>query len=131
MTWQPYGFGFLALLAVLLAAGTAWLLGWSPEMLRGVLAGGGLGLLLFVFGVYSLRKGLKEEKRSAALGHALGGFGLRLFGLLVGVVVSVYTGWANAAGFAVSFLAITVMYLAFQATVVSKSLRRPAQGGAA
>jgi len=124
VTWQPYGLSGLAILAVGALVFTGAQFGWSADLLVGIAAGAGLGLVLMILGLISLRSGLKSESKTAALGHVFGGFGLRMLVLVAGVGALVYTKWANPAGFALAFLAMVMLYLGLQVHFVNQHLNR-------
>lgn len=124
MKWQPYALGALAVMALAAAVLTGWYFHWNDKILVGMGAGIGLGLMLMIFGLVTLRRSLRETDKSAALGHAMGGFMLRLVTLACGAGVLLYTGWGNPAGFAISFLVTVMLYLGLQVWLVQNSLRR-------
>lgn len=125
MSWQPYGLSALALLVVGALILSVRILGWDAAMASGIAAGGGLGVLLMLFGLWTMRKALKETERKSALGHALGGFFLRMVAVVVGTLLFVYTGWASPVGFALSFMAMVFVYLGVEVYLVQKSLEQP------
>ncbi|MCC6572552.1 MAG: hypothetical protein IT462_02060 [Planctomycetes bacterium] len=123
MKWQPYALGALAVVALAVAVLTGAYFQWDPKILVGMGAGTFLGLLLMGFGLLNLRKALKETNKEAALGHAMGGFMLRLVTLVCGTGVLIYTGWGNPAGFVISFFVTVLVYLGVQTLWVQESLR--------
>lgn len=122
MTWLPYM--LVAGLAVMIALGFGLLsmVGFDALMWRGVGAGVTAGLCLMVFSWFTTLKSIKAGNRGNALGHALGGFFLRLIVLVAGFALMAYTAWGNAVGFAIAFLLTVMAYLALQITVASRSM---------
>ena len=127
MNWQPYALAAFAVMALAAAAITGWYFQWNDKILIGMGAGAGLGLGLMAFGLINLRRALRETDKSAALGHAMGGFLLRLVTLASGAGVLFFTGWGNPAGFAVSFLVTVMLYLGAQTMMVQNSMQPPAK----
>jgi hypothetical protein len=125
MTWLPYMLAAALALMIALGFGLLSLVGFDAFMWRGVGAGVTAGLCLMVFSWFTTLKSLKAGSRGNALGHALGGFMLRLVVLVAGFGLMAYTGWGNAVGFSIAFLLTVMAYLALQITVASKSMDKP------
>lgn len=128
MSWQPYALAALAVLVIGTLVFTAQLVGWSEKMLLGCALGGGMGLGLMLLSLAGLKRALKEESKSAALGHVFGGFLLRLVILTVGVFALFQTGLASPIGFALSFVAAVILFLGLEVWWVDASLRGAARG---
>ncbi|MCC6150406.1 MAG: ATP synthase subunit I [Planctomycetes bacterium] len=123
MTWQPYALVALAVLVIGTLAFAAQFTGWDEKMVLGCVLGGGMGLMLMLLSLAGMKRALKEESKSAALGHVFGGFLLRLVILTVGVFALVKTGYANPIGFALTFVAAVLLFLGVQVYWVDASLR--------
>ena len=123
MSWQPYALAALAVLVIGTLVLAAQILGWDQKMSLGCVLGGGVGLMLMLLSLAGMKRALKEESKSAALGHVFGGFLLRLVILVVGVFTLVQTGYANPISFALTFVAAVLLFLGLQVYWVDASIR--------
>jgi hypothetical protein len=102
----------LAFAAVIVA-----LIGLDGQMAIGLGAGLFAGLGLTLLGGRGLRRALGHTKKSVLVMHMYGGFLLRMVLLVVGFFALASSGVANPIGFAVAFLAGTVVALFRQVLV--------------
>lgn len=124
MSFLPY-MVFAGLVMVLAVGGGAIaLMGVDASMLRGAGAGLTAGLCLMTFSWFTTLKGIKAGEKKNAIGHVLGGFMLRLVVLTAGFFLLAFTGWGNAAGFAIAFLMAVMTYLALQILVAARQMQK-------
>ncbi len=124
MSWLPYAiFGFLVVVLCTLLVGVS-LFGFDAAMLVGLIAGGLIGLGLMAFSAISLKKALARTDRKLALGHSLGGFGLRMVILVSGVSLLALTGWGDPVGFVLAFMVTVVLWLGVQTHWITRQLER-------
>lgn len=114
-----FAFVVLAALVGLLA-----LTGFEPSFVLGAGIGLGASLLLLAMSELTTRLALRENRRSAAMGHVLGGFLLRIVVLGVGFVVLAFTGFANPAAFALALLGGVLLTLGLQVFRTVRDIER-------
>jgi hypothetical protein len=108
----------LLTVAVLAFAGVVVALaGLDGQMALGIGAGLFAGVGLTILGGRGLGRALKNTRRGALVMHMYGGFLLRMLLLVVGFFALASSGVANPIGFAVAFLAGTVVALLRQVLV--------------
>ncbi|MBX3474141.1 MAG: hypothetical protein KF754_07140 [Planctomycetes bacterium] len=129
MSWLPYLVLSVLCVAALCGGGMIALMGVDGPMLVGVGIGAGLGLGMMLLGWFTTLKSLRGGK-PAALGHALGGFFLRLVVLTCGFFAVALTGAGNPAGFAIAFMLAVMAYLALQVVLAARTIQVPAVGAA-
>lgn len=97
----------------------------------GLMTGAGIGLgaavLLMLFNGFTTRLALREGRRSAAQGHVLGGFLLRIVILTAGFFGLAFSGAASPVTFALAFLAGVLLMLGWQVFTVSREIQKRAQ----
>lgn len=124
MTWHSYLLSGLIVVVLLLGFGLVSLIGLDGRMWVGLAIGAAAGAGMMLFGWLTTLKALKSNGRRNALGHALGGFFLRLVVLVAGFAVLALTDVGNPAGFAVAFLMAVLVFLAIQVHFAAASMTR-------
>jgi hypothetical protein len=126
MTLQTISMIVLTVAVLAFAGVVVALMGLDSEMAIGVGAGLVAGVGLTLLGSRGLARALKHKTKSTLIVHMYGSFLLRLALLVVGFFALASSGMANPVGFAVAFLAGTVLALFRQVRVFAGGNERAA-----
>jgi hypothetical protein len=118
----------LVIAVLVFAGGVVALLGLDGQMVIGVAAGMIAGAGLTLLGGRGLSRALRHTKKGALIVHIYGGFLLRLMLLVAGFLALASSGVANPVGFAVAFLAGTVVALFRQVMVFGSKVGNDGSG---
>ncbi|MCB9932848.1 MAG: hypothetical protein H6841_05425 [Planctomycetes bacterium] len=124
MTWQPYAMAAFAVVVLAALFGLAALTGFEHGFTLGAAIGFGASLVLMLLNEVTTRLALKEQSKTAAMGHILGGFLLRIVVLAAGFLALAFTGFANPAAFALAFLGGVLLMLGVQVFRTARGIQR-------
>jgi hypothetical protein len=125
MSWQPYALAAVAVVVFAALFGLVALTGFDAHFTIGAVLGMGASLGLMAFNEATTRLALKEQSKTAAMGHILGGFFLRIVVLATGFMALALTEFASPAAFALAFLGGVLLMLGVQVLRALRGLRRP------
>ncbi|MBK9975944.1 MAG: hypothetical protein IPP14_14320 [Planctomycetes bacterium] len=127
MTWQLYAVAAMGLGVIAVAMAAVMLIGLDTDMAIGLGAGVAVSVPMMLFSAMTAGRALRENDKSAMLGHLMGGFGLRLVVLVIGFGAIGLTGWGNPAGFAIAFLVGVVLMLGLNVLRFARGMKLQVQ----
>jgi hypothetical protein len=129
MTLQTISMIVLTVAVLAFAGVVVAFMGLDSQMAVGVGAGLVAGIGLTLLSSRGLTRALKHKTKGTLIVHMYGSFLLRLVLLVVGFFALAASGVANPVGFAVAFLAGTVLALFRQVMVFAGGGKREALAG--